>query len=500
VVRWLGIEVDPLVSDHDRLREAGLSEDERGHLQLLLSEWQLLADLSFSDLLLWVPVRSEAMAWPDGHRVVAQIRPSTGPTVFAEDRVGQTVLWGERPHVDTALSQERIARDRDLALRAGDHIVEEAIPVSFDGRAIAVVARYSSPTPARTPSRLELVYLQSANDLAQMIATGRFPDLVESADRSPRVGDGLLRLDVQGVVSYASPNAASALRRLGAAGEVTGASLAALLDGAQAGSPVHEGLTTVLSGRAPRLITVEAVGAAVDIRVIPLTPSGDRIGALVLLRDVTEINRRDRELVTKTATIREIHHRVKNNLQTVAALLRLQARRVDDDVARAALEEAVRRVGSIAVVHETLSSAGSDDDVAFDDVADRVIEMLTQVAARPEVEVLREGSFGDLPSQVATPLSMVINELVSNALEHGVAESGSRVVVTAEREGHQLAVSVVDDGAGLPKDFDFSASANLGLQIVHTLVTHELAGEIEFSSPPPDRTTGTRVRVHIPTT
>ncbi len=72
---------------------------------------------------------------------------------------------------------------------------------------------------------------------------------------------------------------------------------------------------------------------------------------------MTDLRRRDRELVTKDATIREIHHRVKNNLQTVAALLRLQARRIDSPSAKSALEEAVRRVGSIAIVHETLSQA-----------------------------------------------------------------------------------------------------------------------------------------------
>src|SRR5256886_15042212 len=82
------------------------------------------------------------------------------------------------------------------------------------------------------------------------------------------------------------------------------------------------------------------------MRALPLVPSGVPIGALVLVRDVTEVRRRDRALMTKDATIREIHHRVKNNLQTVAALLRLQARRAP--AARAALEESVRRGGPVA--------------------------------------------------------------------------------------------------------------------------------------------------------
>ena len=118
----------------------------------------------------------------------------------------------------------------------------------------------------------------------------------------------------------------------------------------------------VVSGWAAREAEVEAAGTTVRLRVIPLTPDGVRTAALVLCRDVTEVRRRERELVGKDATIREIHHRVKNNLQTVAALLRLQARRLpaDETGAREALAEAERRIGSIAVVHETLSLARSD--------------------------------------------------------------------------------------------------------------------------------------------
>src|SRR5207248_11474166 len=100
-----------------------------------------------------------------------------------------------------------------------------------------------------------------------------------------------------------------------------------------------------------------------------------RTGALVLVRDVTELRHRERELITTDATIREIHHRVKNNLQTVAALLRLQARRMDSVQGREALNEAVRRVGSIAIVHETLSQ-NLDERVEFDDIADRVLAMV----------------------------------------------------------------------------------------------------------------------------
>ena len=177
---------------------------------------------------------------------------------------------------------------------------------------------------------------------------------------------------------------------------------------------------------------------------------------VVLVRDVTDLRRRERALLTKDATIREIHHRVKNNLQTVAALLRMQSRRIGSEEARAALDEAVRRVAAIAVVHETLARAPGET-VAFDDVADRLVAMAADTAAALDVGgIRREGSFGTLPTDVATPLAMALTELLQNAVEHGLkagapdrGDAGT-VVLSVARTPGSLVVHVDDDGAGLP--------------------------------------------------
>jgi two-component sensor histidine kinase len=230
-------------------------------------------------------------------------------------------------------------------------------------------------------------------------------------------------------------------------------------------------LAAVLRFGEPRESEVEAQGATVLLRALPLAPGGERRGALVLVRDVTELRRRDRQILGKDATIREIHHRVKNNLQTVAALLRLQARRVDSATARAALEESVRRVASIAIVHETLSQT-LEGSVPFDEVADRVLAMCAEVAApESDVRVVRTGTFGDLPAEVATALSMVLTELVQNAVEHAYPGPGQgRIEVAARRGDEGLVVEVVDAGSGLPPDFTVEGSPRLGLRIVRTLV------------------------------
>jgi two-component sensor histidine kinase len=269
----------------------------------------------------------------------------------------------------------------------------------------------------------------------------------------------------------------------------------------QAGD-LSEMIEEALRGEHPNSREVDSgAGAIVQLRAIPLHPRGQSLGALVLLQDVTELRRRDRQILSKDATIREIHHRVKNNLQTVAALLRLQSRRVANAEARVALEESMRRVSSIALVHETLSSA-IDEEVAFDEVVDRLLEMLAEVAGTGgQVQVRRSGSFGELPAELATPLVMVLTELVGNAVEHGFPDGRTGTVeVSGLRERGVLAVQITDDGAGLPEKFSLEHSDRLGLQIVQTLVSAELDATMELRRRPDggNEPGGTSVTVRIP--
>jgi sensor histidine kinase regulating citrate/malate metabolism len=164
-----------------------------------------------------------------------------------------------------------------------------------------------------------------------MIASADFPDLAAPTSPrrgAPRASDGLIRIDVDGTTTFASPNALSAFNRLGFDDELEGESLLEVATGIlPKGRDFDESLPIVMAGRAPWRADLEARGVTVSLRTIPLKDHGTRIGAIVLCRDVTEIRHQEQELITKDATIREIHHRVKNNLQTVASLLRIQSRR-----------------------------------------------------------------------------------------------------------------------------------------------------------------------------
>ena len=485
--------MNELVRQHTALDDSDLE-----WLHLLVSEWQLLSDLSFADLVLWVPTR-------DGTRYVsvAQMRPNTGPTSYQDDMVGHLVPRGRRPLLDAALDEGRIVREGDPEWREEVPVRVESIPVRREGRVLGVIARNTNLLTVRTPSRAG-AHLPPDRVRPRPDDRRRLLPVPRPAGRHGRLAAGRRRADParrrrrrpvrQPQRAVRLPPARASPSDL--VGQHLGQTTAEL---APARGPVDEALVKLASGWAPRETEVEGADGVIQLRAIPLKPKGTRIGSLVLLRDVTELRRRERELITKDATIREIHHRVKNNLQTVAALLRLQARRMDSDRGREALNEAVRRVGSIAIVHETLSQ-NLDERVEFDEIADRVLAMVAEISPgkvdRPAHRPLRHpGRRGRHPAGHGAHRDPA--ERPGARLRAGRAGHASRSPrsAAAPREDARLLITVQDDGGGLPEGFDPQRSGNLGLQIVRTLVEGELGGTFDMV-PAPER--GTQVILDIP--
>jgi len=452
-------------------------------LHLLVADWQIIADLSFADLVLWVPDAESKGFWS-----AAQIRPTTGPTSLIDDVVGTFVPAGKSDVLERAMDSGEVLDAVSDEWQDGVHVSTETVTVRREGRTIGVIARRTNLAGVRTPSNLESAYRETANELMAMITAGEFPipgERSELAD-SLRVGDGFVRTDSAGRVVYASPNALSAYRRIGLSGDLVGADLALTTQTLVGKRATDSAPLNFLGGRATQEAELDNGSASLLIRVIPLRSGGMRSGTVILLRDVTELRLRERELVSKEATIREIHHRVKNNLQTVAALLRLQGRRMDNPEARIALDDAVRRVGSIALVHETLSQS-FDQTVQFDEIADQLLRSVLDVSATETsgagraIKAERIGTFGSLPGDVATPLAMVLTELIQNAAEHAfgdAGDNGGHIALSVNRIRDRIRMRVSDNGVGLGLDFDPTGS--LGLSIVTTLVETELGGTLDF--------------------
>ncbi len=458
---------------------ASLSDAQRTHLTNVADNLQLVADLGYGDV-------SLALPQPDGGlAVVADARPVTAVAAVASSRVGRTLSEREEPEAYEALRTGHVVRGTRRRTTRGIAFTTTAYPIG-DGRALGVVLRDLTQQVVEAPGKMEVVFMQVAEDLVGVLEHGPLVDVVSGRPFSTtrRAGDGFLRVEPGGTVEYASPNAVNILSVAGHEGPVVGIPASQLPGGAV-------GIAPVLQHTGALGIEAEVGGRWLSYRTLSLPR-----GAFVLVQDVTEARRHEQELKVKEATIREVHHRVKNNLQTIASLLRIQARRADSEEVTRALREAGERIGSMAVVHEMLAGSTAEQ-VDFAEAAATVVDMVRQSVTGPEdaVEVSVEGTTGEVPASVATSLALVTAELVHNAIEHGLAGRGGHVTVAMRRLPDEVRLVVRDDGAGLPAGFDLESSANLGLAIVKTVVEDDLRGSLRFGSA---AGRGTTVTIRVP--
>jgi two-component sensor histidine kinase len=374
------------------------------------------------------------------------------------------------------------------------------VPVRFGGHVIAVLVRLQGPLRG-SASLYEHQYLSVFVRLCDMVADSSFPyreDAV-AGPGLPRVGDGVILMDGLGQVEFATPNAVNALHRLGIYTSVEGRTLSDVGVHARA-------IDRSLEFGIPTLEEIDlGHDVAILVHGVPLIENQKVTGVLTLVRDVSDLRQLNRVLLNKEAAVREVHHRVKNNLQTISSLLRLQARRSEEEETRTALYEAERRVRSIAVVHEVLSREPGEE-VVFDEIVRSLVLLVedTVLALHP-VEIVVNGELGVLSTDLATPLAVALAELLTNAVEHAFTDFGGAdndhvgvVTLNLYQENGRAIAEIRDNGRGLGENFSLDVPTSLGLSIVRDLIRAQLYGEIEMKSVPSMDGGGTFVRVSVP--
>ncbi|OTA27079.1 histidine kinase [Alloscardovia macacae] len=486
----------------------GYDAEDKNRLHSLIADWQIIADLTFSDLLLVIPPSMDDAGDMSRFIIANQCRPSTVITRIAEDWVGKNPEPDLLPLLSHTWNSNNLSRMDHYRVVDGVSVCDVATPVIRNGRVIAMVVRETNMDTRGDNGRYEMSSIGVGKQLFYMITDGGFPyqnrlSLARGKYRrhDPRVADGFVVLDAEGIVRYAAPNAISSFRRIGVSGDMVGQSFSKIVtDRIDQQSRLPEALPMVVTGKAAAAAVLEANSAVISMRSLPLESEGRPTGALVLCRDITELRWRERQLETKDATISEVHHRVKNNLQAVSSLLRLQARRTKSEEVRKELEEAQRRIETIAVVHEGLSQT-ADEIVDFDVVISKLLRMSVDLASRQDqhIDISYVGKFGMMPAQDATPLSLILTELMTNCVEHGFEnlETGN-IQISVGRAGNDLNIVIEDNGEGIDAEADAdmmsakSSGSGLGTQIVNTFVKNDFNGSIRWA---PGRNGGTRIEM-----
>ncbi len=457
----------------------------------------LLADISHADLLLYVKSEDRAL-------VVAQARPTSVPPLYPESLVGRTFSRQSAPSIHRALFQGHMAHGIKGQMIRGAPTVQETHPVlNCRGELVAVLSSETNLLEYERRRKKNPIFRDAVARLCRELLAGR----IEGADRIARLGEhyGTLVIDSSARILYMSSLAEQFYRKLGYTTSLLGRRLSEL------DTTEHICFKAIERERCLEQ-RIEEHSLIWIKRAIPLPAKpprslirrllgrSDRIGsAIVLIEDITEEHRKEQALRIKSALIREIHHRVKNNLQTIAALLRMQARRTGSPEVLDMLKQSINRILSIALVHEFLSKEESAEEASFismRDVTQRILSEVTQGILDPvkNIRISLEGDDFLLPPQQATSCALVINELLQNAVEHGFeTKNEGTIQVTLQDQNDQLVIQVEDTGQGLPPDFDIERDGSLGLQIVQTLVREDLKGRFALVN-----TGGVHARVSFP--
>ncbi|MCK6626106.1 MAG: PAS domain-containing sensor histidine kinase [Anaerolineae bacterium] len=475
-----------------------LSEASIDFLRTIEAQMGIVADLSRADILLYArKSEHEAIA-------LAHAQPHSLAHVYSKSREGYIISNKTRPEVMRTLITGQHQKEYRSFIAEGAPVVRQALPVHFPPPLAGSSSANGSSEKPRVVAALIIVtnlieyerhrlrsrvFQQALKKLQLMVSYGQVPGAEALSPFGEQ--DGIIFVDDFGVVRYVSGVASNFYRRLGFKENLVGHHVADL---ETADEEIRR--TALAQNRCLERDTKEGERYWVR-KVLPLTSysasrwpwldtfSQTRLtakpyGVLIAIHDATESRRQDQEIRVKNAMIQEVHHRVKNNLQTIAGLLRMQARRVKSEEARQILDETLNRILSIAVIHEFLSNDNSNI-INIKEVSHRIVAQFRQGMLSPDKEIQLElvGEPIYLPARQATACSLIINELLQNAIEHGFEHKQAGFVrVNLADEGDEVIITVIDNGDGLPPGFKVEQADSLGFHIVKILVEEDLKGQL----------------------
>lgn len=469
-------------------------------------QMRIVADLSRADILIYGR-RSENEAV-----VLSHARPHSLAHVYLKSREGTIVSKNRRPDVLRAFVSGLSQGQTRSTIAEGAPVVRQTLPLYYPHPFALQTNSAGRPVKPKVVGVLVIVtnlieyerhrlrskvYQKALKRLQTMLLFGQ----VHGAEKQSSFGeqDGLFFVDCDGIIRYASGVGANLYRRVGYREALVGRPLAAFetedeiirREAISQNQCIERESEENGRNWVHRVLPLISYSPMLSPPVWPwlknfgfLPAVERRYGVIIALRDDTDLRRQDEEMRVKNAMIQEVHHRVKNNLQTIAGLLRMQARRVKSTEARQALDEALTRILSVAVIHEFLSSESSNV-INIREVGQRIMAQFQQGMLNPDKDIRLEltGESVYLPSRQATACSLIINELLQNALEHGFEQKKTGFIrLNLEDTGDEVIMHVVDNGDGLPLDFQLEQTTSMGLHIIKILVQDDLKGQIHFSN------------------
>ena len=401
--------------------------------------------------------------------VVAEAKPTDQTSLYREKVVGLLALRQNEPAVLRAIDVGRGGRDIKGVTQEQIKVKQSVEPITNNEKKVIGILIIEKDVTMDLYNNRRIEILAEANEeLTTQIAERNVNDSYITY-----VNDAILMFNEDGILRFKNHEADLIYKRLCYNEDIMGMSFLNL-------TLTNMVFKDIISNNSIDVYDVEVAGMCLQIKHI--VQNNKNLKLVVIIKDVTDMKQKEKELILKSVAIKEIHHRVKNNLQTIVSLLRLQYRRIDSKEFHDAMNESINRILSIAVTHEILAKEGLDE-VSIKEVINRI--KFSMVGFEKEDNVrLDINILGDdirLSSNNATSIALVVNEIIQNSLKHAfMGRSMGEISIIIEQGNSYSTITIIDNGIGFNVEKVFSNS--LGLMIVRSLVNDKLEGNLNIYS------------------
>lgn len=402
--------------------------------------------------------------------VVAEAKPVNHYSMYDNSVVGEFALRDNEPAVIRTLEVGIATRDLKAVTQEQKSVKQTVEPIkNKDGKTIGVLIIEKDITENIIKNR-RLEILAETNEQL----TNELREKSNDANNiTYHIDDAFLIVDSSGAVIFRNPVADELYKKLGYKDSLIGMNFNNLsLDGNK--------FKDIIINKDCEVFEVNIGRFVLQIKYI--VQHGENLNLIMLIKDITDVKQKEKELILKSVAIKEIHHRVKNNLQTIASLLRLQSRRTESDEFKNVLSESMNRILSIAATHEILAQEGIDE-VDIKDVILKIKDGLIKNNSfeNTYIDINVKGNGFPINSDKSTAIGLIVNELLQNCLKHAFKgkENGS-IEIQINKGNLYSTVSIIDNGIGF--DINSVESKSLGLSIVKGLVKDKLNGNLSIHS------------------
>ncbi|MEF2954103.1 MAG: sensor histidine kinase [Blautia sp.] len=433
-----------------------LSEEEIQVIEMMAGTLQPLANLEAADIFVDCPCKDKDAV------VVAEAKPEEVPSAYKNSVVGMLAKEENEPAVARTFRLGVATKYMKARTQENNYTIQSVEPIKYNSRVIGVLIREKRIKEDGETSEEWGSYEAIETPLNHMINENEW--LTESID------EGLLLVDYKGRVSFRNLYARELFQNLGYVRDILGQKYKNICLTEWSDTP--EG--------ADRIKEVRCGNYYLRVRQIPLMNQNIRFA--VIIRDITWNREQEKNLILKSVAVKELNHRVKNNLQTIASLLRLQARREEKEETRQVLYESISRILSISATHQLLSQSG-EACVSLMEVLENVRRNAVQPFLRTDLSFNLEITGDNLvvDSEIATSVALAVNELLQNCMKYAFkGRKEGHVWIRIEKGKVYSRLTVKDDGIGF--DPEKIRSGSLGLNIVKTMVQDKLHGKFTIRS------------------